>query len=88
MRTPDVVQWCHMLPLTEAHRYRRVGDWKLVIDGTHVMVFNVRADISERNELANRRQDVAARLRKLLAEWESEVDGEAKANQPPATTSW
>jgi hypothetical protein len=42
-------------------------------------VFNVRADISERQELANRRQDIAQKLRPLLAAWEQEVDGEAKA---------
>ena len=27
----------------------RSGDWKLVIDGTHQMVFNVRRDLGERN---------------------------------------
>jgi arylsulfatase A-like enzyme len=58
----------------------RDGDWKMVIDNTHVMVFNVREDISERNDLTNQRQDVAQRLRPLLAAWEKDVDAEAKAN--------
>ena len=56
----------------------RSGDWKLMIDGTHVMVFNVRTDTGERTELANRRQDVAQRLRPLLDAWEKEVDAEIR----------
>jgi arylsulfatase A-like enzyme len=58
----------------------RGGDWKLVLDGTHAMVFNVRTDMSERVELANRRQDVAQKLRVLLDVWETDVDAEATAN--------
>jgi hypothetical protein len=27
MRSPDVVQWCQVLALNEAQRYRLVGDW-------------------------------------------------------------
>ena len=60
-----------------SQRAVRSGDWKLVIDGNHTMVFNVRTDIGERTELANRRQDIAAKLRPLLAAWEKDVDGEA-----------
>ena len=56
----------------------RSGDWKLMIDGTHVMVFNVRTDIGERTDLANRRQDVAQRLRPLVDAWEKEVDAEIR----------
>jgi arylsulfatase A-like enzyme len=62
-----------------SQRAVRSGDWKLVVDGNHTMIFDVRTDIGERNELANRRQDVAARLRPLLAEWEKDVDAEFKA---------
>ena len=36
-------------------------------------------DISERNDQASRRQDVAQRLRALLDAWEKEVDAEAVA---------
>ena len=63
----------------------RSGDWKLVIDGSHTMVFNVRTDVGERNELANRRQDIAQKLRPLLAQWENEVDAEARANEAAQT---
>ena len=30
----------------------RRGDWKLVVDGPHTYVFNLRTDLSERNDLA------------------------------------
>ena len=60
----------------------RNGDWKVVVDATHVMVFNVRSDIGERNDLANQRQDIARRLRPLVAAWEDEIDAEAMRNVP------
>ena len=58
-----------------------------MIDGSHTMVFNVRTDVGERNELANRRQDIAQKLRPLLAEWEKEVDAEARANDAVTATT-
>ena len=65
----------------------RSGDWKLVIDGSHTMVFNVRTDAGERNELANRRQDIAQKLRPLLAQWEKEVEAEARTNDVATATT-
>jgi arylsulfatase A-like enzyme len=59
----------------------RRGDWKVVIDGGHTYVFNLRTDVSERHDLANRRQDVARELQPLLAAWQRDVDAEARANQ-------
>lgn len=58
----------------------RSGDWKLMIDGavTRIFLFNVKADPGERQDLFARRPDIAQRLQKLLAEWEREVDAEAK----------
>jgi arylsulfatase A len=63
----------------------RDGDWKLVIDNNVTLVFNVRDDIGERSELANSRQDVAQKLAALLAEWERDVDGEAKTSLTPSS---
>lgn len=60
----------------------RSGDWKVMVDASHVMVFNLRQDVGERNDLANQRQDIARRLRPLLARWEQEVDAEALINEP------
>ena len=57
----------------------RSGDWKLLIDGESAMVFDVRNDIGERNDVARERQDVARRLRPLIDKWEQDVDVEAKA---------
>jgi arylsulfatase A-like enzyme len=58
----------------------RSGDWKLMVDNGIIMVFDVRKDVGERNDLTNQRQDVARRLRPLIAKWEADVDAEAKAN--------
>jgi arylsulfatase A-like enzyme len=57
----------------------RRGDWKLIVDRTHTYVFNVRSDLSERNDLARWRQDVAQQLYPLLTSWEASVDADAKA---------
>jgi hypothetical protein len=57
----------------------RRGDWKVLIDGPHTYVFNVRTDLSERNDLAKWRQDVAHELRPLLTAWEASVNADAAA---------
>jgi arylsulfatase A-like enzyme len=57
----------------------RRGDWKLIVDGSHTYVFDLRADLSERNDLARWRQDVAQKLHPLLVDWEASVDAEASA---------
>jgi hypothetical protein len=44
-------------------------------------------DIGERTDLASQRQDVARRLRPLIAAWENEVDTEAKTNAAPRTAT-
>jgi arylsulfatase A-like enzyme len=65
-----------------AQRAVRSGDWKLMVDGSHVMVFNLRQDIAERSDLTNQRQDIARRLRPMLTKWEQEVDAEALVHEP------
>lgn len=57
----------------------RRGQWKLIVDGPHTYVFDLRTDLSERNDLARWRQDVAQELRPLLTEWEASVDADAAA---------
>jgi hypothetical protein len=43
------------------------------------MLFNLRADIAEHDNLIGQRSDIARRLRPLLAAWQEEdVDAEAK----------
>jgi arylsulfatase A-like enzyme len=60
----------------------RQGPWKLLVDGAKRYVFDVSKDAGERNDLTNQRQDVAQRLRPLIAAWEADVDGEAKVVAP------
>ena len=62
-----------------------VSFWKLLVDGAKRYVFDVSKDVGERNELTNQRQDVARRLRPLIAAWEADVDAEAKANAGTTT---
>jgi arylsulfatase A-like enzyme len=87
-RSPEVERtlFWRALAGNRVQRAVRSGDWKLLVDANHVMLFDLKNDIGERNDLANRRQDVARRLRPLIAAWEAEVDAEAKerAAIPPA----
>jgi len=48
-------------------------------------VFDLSKDVGERNDLTNQRQDIAQRLRPLIAAWEADVDAEAKVNTGAAT---
>jgi arylsulfatase A-like enzyme len=63
-----------------AQRSVRQGDWKLLLDGGGVFLYNLRTDIGERNDLAKERPDLARRLRPLILEWEKDVDSEAKTS--------
>jgi arylsulfatase A len=64
----------------------RSGDWKIVLDGRSVLLFDLRTDIGERHDLSGKRQDIAHRLVPLVTAWEKDVDGEAKAGEKPAPT--
>jgi arylsulfatase A-like enzyme len=63
----------------------RQGSWKLLVDGAKRYVFDLSKDVGERNDLTNQRQDVARRLRPLIAAWEADIDAEAKINSGGAT---
>jgi arylsulfatase A-like enzyme len=63
----------------------RQGSWKLLVDGAKRYVFDLSKDVGERNDLANQRQDVARRLRPLIAAWEADVDAEAQTNTTALT---
>jgi arylsulfatase A-like enzyme len=56
----------------------RQGDWKLMVEAGAVMLFNLADDLGERNDLAKERGDIAQRLRPLIAQWEKDVNSEAK----------
>ena len=59
----------------------RQGDWKLVVDANHMLLFNVREDIGERKDMTSKRPDIVRRLRALLTEWARSVDAEAAAEK-------
>ena len=52
----------------------RVGEWKLLIDNGRPLLFNLKEDIGERNNLIASRTDVARRLQPLLAAWVKDMD--------------
>ena len=60
----------------------RSGDWKLIFDGPRPLLFNVRTDIGERNDVIGIHSDIARRLRPLLAAWQADVDVEARRATP------
>jgi arylsulfatase A-like enzyme len=69
--------WRIDTPARQQRAVRR-GDWKVLIDGDDLMVFNLRDDIGERRDLAAQRPDIAAALRPLIVAWEKDVDSEGK----------
>lgn len=56
----------------------RSGEWKLLLDGGRALLFNLRTDVGERNNVIGQRSDIARGLRPLLAAWQEDVDAEAK----------
>ena len=56
----------------------RSGPWKLLVDGGHLMLFNVRNDPGERDDQAAREPHRVRDLERLLTAWETSVDEEAK----------
>ena len=70
------------VPNNRNQRAVRRGDWKLIVDVNHTMVYNVRQDAGERDDLTNSRQDIARELRPLLTAWEMEVNAEQRVNEP------
>jgi arylsulfatase A-like enzyme len=62
----------------------RRGDWKLLIDGGKVLLFNVRTDPGERSDMAGQHQVLAREPRPLITAWEADVDAEAEVNVPGA----
>jgi arylsulfatase A-like enzyme len=59
------------------NRAVRSGDWKLMLE-PRPMLFNLRNDIGERENLIGQHPEIARRLMALLVEWERGVASNAK----------
>lgn len=77
-RAPAIERTLFWRMLARNQRAVRRGDLKLVVDANNTYVFDVGADPGERHDLTAKRQDVANELRSALADWEREIDAEAK----------
>ncbi|MEP7271829.1 MAG: sulfatase-like hydrolase/transferase [Acidobacteriota bacterium] len=56
----------------------RRGEWKLLIDGDDLLLFNLRTDIGERHDLAMVRPDIVRVFLPLIRAWEFDVDTDAR----------
>jgi arylsulfatase A-like enzyme len=78
-RTPEIERTLFWRISAAAGQWAvRSGDWKLLVDISRPLLFNLRADIGERQDLSGQHPDIAKRLRSLLVAWEQDVDAEAK----------
>lgn len=62
----------------------RAGDWKLIefYEDMRVELYNLREDVGEGNDLAQRMPDEAARLREMLQAWRSRVGAQMPRPNP------
>jgi arylsulfatase A-like enzyme len=53
----------------------RVGDWKLILfmEDNHCELYNLRADISEQHDLADKEPDRVQKMRTMLIDWQQKV---------------
>ncbi len=65
----------------------RSGDWKLIEfhEDSRLELYNLRDDLSETRNLAASHPDIAASLRRRLADWRAEVDARMPAPNPDYT---
>jgi arylsulfatase A-like enzyme len=71
-------------PVTQ--RAVRRGHWKYVDDRGQYLLFDLRTDPGERNDVAQQHGDVIRELRALVAEWEADVDAEATRRAASSST--
>jgi arylsulfatase A-like enzyme len=69
--------WRIVTPIRRQQAVRQ-GDWKLLLDGDDLLLFNLRSDVGERQDLAASRPDLVAKLFPLIQKWNEEVDAKPK----------
>ena len=57
----------------------RSANWKLLIDGSQQLLFDVSSDPGERNDRAAQRPHLVQKMKAQIETWEKDVDGEAAA---------
>ena len=55
----------------------RSGSWKLLIDDSQLLLFDLEQDVGERNDLAAERPELVRELYGRIQQWEEDVDREA-----------
>ena len=68
-----------MLNQARQQRAVRQGNWKLLIDGQAVMLFDLTKDLGERQDHSSQRPELVSALRERLLKWQEEVEAEAKS---------
>jgi arylsulfatase A-like enzyme len=74
----------HYYPTTGPVSSIRRGDWKLLeyFEDNHVELYNLKEDIGEKNDLAEKMPQKAEQLRKHLHAWRQSVDAQMPAPNP------
>jgi arylsulfatase A len=67
----------------KTQRAVRQGEWKLLVDGGRLFLFNLTQDIGERNNLVSVHPEIVRIMRPLLNTWEQDVDAEAMRTLAP-----
>jgi arylsulfatase A-like enzyme len=68
--------WRIDVPVRQQRAVRR-GQWKLLLDGDDVLLFDLSKDIGERQDVAHAQPTIVAELLRLLDAWERDVDRES-----------
>ena len=78
-RTPRIERTLFWRVLGDSPQHAvRSGDWKFVRDGGRLLLFNLKSDVGERENLLPQHPDIARRLQTALTAWQADVDSEAK----------
>ena len=64
---------------TQSQKAVRKGDWKLLVDGGTLLLFNLRSDVGEHTDRTAEHTGLVRELRQLVEAWEQDVDTERKA---------
>jgi len=66
----------------------RQGDWKLIewFEDDRLELYNLKRDIGEKNNLADKHPDIVKRLHSKLIIWRKEVDAKYPSPNPNAKT--